>query len=53
MNIPESDVSQGDEVIEYIGAGAPNGTGLHRYIYLVYKQPHGKIEHNESRSTNK
>lgn len=53
MNIPESDVGKGDEVIEYIGSGAPKGTGLHRYIFLVYKQPNGKIEHSEPRATNK
>lgn len=53
MNIPESDVSKGDEVVEYIGAGPPKGTGIHRYIYLIYKQPNGKIEHNEPRATNK
>lgn len=53
MNIPESDVKEGDEVVEYIGSGPPNGTGLHRYIYLVFKQPNGKIEHNEPRATNK
>lgn len=53
MNIPESAVEKGDEVIEFIGTGAPKGTGLHRYIFLVYKQPNGKIEHNEQRATNK
>lgn len=53
MNIPESDVEKGDEVFEYIGAGPPASTGLHRYVFLVYKQPNGKIEHNEPRTTNK
>ncbi|XP_031628685.1 protein D3-like [Contarinia nasturtii] len=51
MNIPESDVANGDEIIEYIGAGPPKDTGLHRYIFLVFKQPNGKIEHNELRAT--
>lgn len=46
MNIPESSVENGDEIIEYIGAGAPKGTDLHRYIFLVFKQPNGKIDHN-------
>lgn len=53
MNIPESDVAKGDEVIEYIGSGAPKGTGLHRYIFLIFKQPNGKIDHNEPRATKK
>lgn len=37
-NIPENRIEQGDTLVEYIGAGAPEGTGLHRYIFLVYKQ---------------
>lgn len=54
MNIPESKIENGDEVIEYVGSGAPKDTGLHRYIFLVYKQPDGnKIEHSEPRSTNR
>lgn len=53
MNIPESSIENGDEVIEYIGSGAPKNTDFHRYIFLVYKQPNGKIEHNEPRSSNR
>lgn len=53
MNIPGNDISKGDEVIQFIGSGAPKKTGLHRYVYLVYKQPNGQIEHTEPRSTNR
>lgn len=53
MNIPECSIEKGDEVIEFIGSGPPKGTGLHRYIFLVYKQLNGKIEHNEPRSSNR
>lgn len=53
MNIPESAVEKGDEVFGYIGAGPPRNTGLHRYIFLVYKQPRGKIKHSEPRASNK
>lgn len=53
MNIPESAVAEGDEVIGFVGSGPPKNTGLHRYIYLVYKQPNGIIEHDEPRSTNR
>lgn len=53
MNIPGNDVTKGDEVIGFIGSGAPKHTGLHRYVYLVYKQPNGQIEHTEPRSTNR
>lgn len=51
MNIPDSSIENGDELIEYIGVGAPKNSGLHRYIFLVYKQPNGKIEQNEPRSS--
>lgn len=53
MNIPGSAVDQGDEVIEFIGSGAPKSTGLHRYIFLIYRQPNGFINHDEPRSTNR
>lgn len=53
MNIPGSAVEKGEEIFEYIGAGPPKGTGLHRYVFLVYKQPDGKIEHIEPYISNK
>lgn len=53
MNIPESSIEKGDEVIAFVGSGAPKDTGLHRYVFLVYKQPNGKIDHNEPRSSNR
>ncbi|XP_031629633.1 protein D3-like [Contarinia nasturtii] len=53
VNIPGNKVEEGDEVIEFIGSGTPHRTGLHRYIYLVYKQPDGFINHAEPRSSNR
>lgn len=53
MNILESSIDSGEELFEYRGAGAPNGTGLHRYIFLVFKQCNGTIKHNEPRSSKK
>ncbi|CAG5049633.1 unnamed protein product [Parnassius apollo] len=50
-NVPGSDVSKGDVLSAYVGAGPPLGTGLHRYVFLVYKQP-DKIEFDEKRLTN-
>ncbi|XP_055849020.1 protein D2-like [Episyrphus balteatus] len=38
-NIPGNDLSKGQTLFEYIGAGPSNGTGLHRYIFWVFKQP--------------
>lgn len=51
MNIPENSVEKGDEIIEYIGVGAPKGSGLHRYIFFIFKQPNGEIKHNEPRAS--
>lgn len=53
VNIPECSVENGDEIIEFLGSGPRNGTGLHRYTFLIYKQPNGIIQHNELRSTNR
>lgn len=52
VNIPGTDVSNGDTLTEYIGSGPPQGTGLHRYIFLVYKQP-GKIDFKVPRVSNR
>lgn len=42
VNVPGSDLSQGDTLADYIGSGPPEGSGLHRYVFLLYKQP-GKL----------
>ncbi|GAB0097631.1 Phosphatidylethanolamine-binding protein [Sergentomyia squamirostris] len=53
-NIPGSSVKDGETIAEYIGSGPPKGTGLHRYVFLVYKQPSGKIDiSSEEKTTNK
>lgn len=44
VNIPGTSVEKGDTLAEYIGSGPPKGTGLHRYIFLVYEQRSGKID---------
>ncbi|GBP43022.1 Phosphatidylethanolamine-binding protein homolog F40A3.3 [Eumeta japonica] len=50
-NIPGSNVSAGETLSAYVGSGPPSGTGLHRYVYLVYKQP-GKLQFDEPRLPN-
>lgn len=40
VNIPGCDITKGEEVAAYIGAGPPEGTGLHRYVFL------GKDKHH-------
>ncbi|XP_055303786.1 protein D1-like [Sitodiplosis mosellana] len=52
FNILESDITSGEEVFEYRGSGPPKGTNLHRYIFLVFKQP-GIIQHTEPHVSNK
>ncbi|KAI1287976.1 Phosphatidylethanolamine-binding -like protein F40A3.3 [Halotydeus destructor] len=39
VNIPANEVGRGRTIYEYVGAGPPKGTGLHRYVYLAFKQP--------------
>lgn len=38
-DIPGGDVSKGHTVSDYVGPGPPQGTGLHRYIFLLFEQP--------------
>lgn len=53
VNIPENDIAKGDTLSEYVGSGPPKGTNLHRYVFLVYKQPNGRITPDEKRLTNR
>ncbi|KAJ8934933.1 hypothetical protein NQ314_013092 [Rhamnusium bicolor] len=39
VNIPGSKVSEGQVINEYVGSAPPNGTDLHRYVFLLYRQP--------------
>ncbi|KAG8198765.1 hypothetical protein JTE90_023527 [Oedothorax gibbosus] len=39
VNVPHNtEIQSGSILAEYIGAAPPQGTGLHRYVFLVYKQ---------------
>lgn len=37
-NISGNDVSSGDVIAAFVGSGPPPNTGLHRYVFVVYKQ---------------
>ncbi|XP_055917009.1 protein D3 [Eupeodes corollae] len=50
-NIPGKDISKGEVLSAYIGSGPPKGTGLHRYVFLVYKQS-GKLAFDEKKLPN-
>ncbi len=38
VNMKGSDISSGTVLSDYVGSGPPKGTGLHRYVWLVYEQ---------------
>ena len=42
VNIPGSDLSAGETFADYRGSMPPLGTGLHRYIFLLFKQSKGR-----------
>lgn len=50
-NIPGDNVEKGNVLSEYIGSGPPQGTGLHRYVFLIYKQ-NGEIKFTEQKLKN-
>eukprot|EP01133_Synstelium_polycarpum_P009801 gene9801-11450_t len=39
VNIPGSEIVKGDTMAEFIGSGPPEGSGLHRYVFILAKQP--------------
>jgi len=39
VNIPGNKVDEGETLFDYIGSGPPKDTGLHRYVFTVFKQP--------------
>ncbi|XP_063896607.1 protein D2 isoform X1 [Helicoverpa armigera] len=51
-NIPGNNICAGETLSQYVGSGPPPGTGLHRYVFLVYQQP-AKLEFDEPRLTNR
>lgn len=52
VNIPGDDVASGKTLSEYVGSGPPKGTGLHRYVYLAFKQP-AELKPDEKILTNR
>ncbi|KAJ8917448.1 hypothetical protein NQ315_005495 [Exocentrus adspersus] len=51
VNIPGDKVSEGEVLTEYVGSGPPEGSELHRYTFLLYKQPK-KLSFDEARHSN-
>uniref|UniRef100_A0A914PSY0 Uncharacterized protein n=1 Tax=Panagrolaimus davidi TaxID=227884 RepID=A0A914PSY0_9BILA len=52
INIPGNDLAAGHTLTEFVGSGPPRGTGLHRYVFLVYKQPQKLSETIQKRISN-
>ncbi|XP_011494666.1 PREDICTED: protein D2-like [Ceratosolen solmsi marchali] len=52
-NIPEDKVPKGEVLTEYIGPAPPKNTGLHRYVFLLFKQNQGSITFDERRIGNR
>ncbi|XP_048851958.1 phosphatidylethanolamine-binding protein 1 [Brienomyrus brachyistius] len=38
VNMKGNDIDSGCVMSDYVGSGPPKGTGLHRYVWLVYEQ---------------
>ncbi|XP_034834370.1 protein D3-like [Maniola hyperantus] len=51
-NIPGNHVVSGETIAEYVGAAPGLGSGCHRYVYLLYKQPE-RIVFDEPRLNNR
>ena len=45
INIKGSYINSGNEIIKYKGPAPPSGSGIHRYIFLVFEQK-TEIQHN-------
>merc|ERR1711994_59422 len=41
-NVPDNNVAAGETLVTFIGSGPKENTGIHRYVFLVFKQP-GKL----------
>jgi len=44
-NILGNNISQSESIWGFIGCGPPQGSGFHRYIYVVFKHP-GRIDYS-------
>lgn len=46
-NIKGSDVASGDVLSQYVSSAPPLDSGLHRYVFLLFKQPNGRMDYSE------
>ncbi|OXU26686.1 hypothetical protein TSAR_012584 [Trichomalopsis sarcophagae] len=52
-NIPEDKVAKGEVLTEYVAPAPSKTTGLHRFVFLLYKQNQGSITFDERRIGNR
>lgn len=52
VNIPGNKVDEGETLAEYVGSAPSRGSGLHRYVFLVYEQPRKMPFLGEPRTSN-
>uniref|UniRef100_A0A8D9BV51 Phosphatidylethanolamine-binding protein homolog F40A3.3 n=1 Tax=Cacopsylla melanoneura TaxID=428564 RepID=A0A8D9BV51_9HEMI len=53
VNVPSENITHGGEtIVEHLPPHPPNTTGLHRYTWLVYEQPHQNMTFTEKRIPN-
>ena len=38
VNIHGNDINSGDQLLKYKGPAPPKGTGIHRYVFLLFEQ---------------
>lgn len=50
-NIPGTNIDKGETIDEFFSSGPPIGSGFHRYVQIVYKQP-GRLVFDEPRLSN-
>jgi len=53
VNMKGNDISSAKVMSDYVGSGPPKGTGLHRYVWLVYEQTNGALSCSEAVLTNR
>ncbi|XP_078410146.1 phosphatidylethanolamine-binding protein 1 [Cetorhinus maximus] len=52
INMKGNNIKSGEIQSDYVGSGPPKGTGLHRYVWLVYEQSQ-PLKCDEQRLTNR
>lgn len=51
MNVNGTDLSSGDIIFPYRGSGPREGTGLHRYVFLLFRQANSSLQFEMNNET--